>query len=194
MTNDAVCLMPPFHEDIFPSEVVRNLDIFYSQLYSHLTIENNSPFFIHSGRAILCGQLIGSVMNATSSSSSSVFTAYWPARGSDITAIDYGVRKKVRCVQYFCKHQLQVRTSDNVRHTFQHVLVYTYWKQKHPFEDYYGISATVCLNMHEPPSVCSFIPVKIIYSVCASAVCDVEIAGLHESVFIAVPIPLKSCL
>lgn len=47
------------------------------------------------------------------------------------------------------------------------------------------------MNMHEPPSVCSFIPVQQIHSVCVHSIVDVEINSLHEKVFIAVPVPVK---
>ena len=87
-----------------------------------------------------------------------------------------------------------MHTSDNVTEIYEHVLAYVCWKQRHPSEDWYGISATVCVNMNEPPSTWSLIPVQRIHSICVHSVVDVEIAGLGEKVFIAVPIPVKFSL
>ena len=192
--NSVVNILPPFHEDVFSSELQKDLKMFYTQLYPDCTIEKVSPFFIRCGRAVLCGQLIGSVMNATSSNSSFVIAAYWPSSGHNLSSIDYGARMKIGTVQYFCKNQTTVCTSDNVKHNYEHVLAYVCWKQRHPHEEWYGISATVCVNMHEPPSVASFIPVQRINSVCVYSVVDTEIDSLLETVFIAVPIPAKLCL
>lgn len=122
--NGAVYLLPPFHEDIFSSHLLKNLRKLYTQLYPTFTIENTSPFFDRSGRVALCGEVFVSVMNATCSNSSSVISAYWPASGHDLSSIDYGEWMKVGTVQYFCKHQATVCTCDNVRQKYEHVLAY----------------------------------------------------------------------
>ena len=62
-------------------------------------------------------------------------------------------------ILYIYKHEVKFSTSDEVKCTYDHILAYVRWKQKHPHEDYYGISATVCVNIYEPSSVCSIIPV-----------------------------------
>ena len=110
--NGVVNLLPPFHEDIFSSDLLQNLQTMYTRLYPSFKIEDICPFFVRSGRVALCGELIGSVMNATCSNSSSVISAYWPASGCDLSSIDYGARMKVGTVQYFCKHQLHVSCAD----------------------------------------------------------------------------------
>ena len=76
----------------------------------------------------------------------------------------------------------------------EHIFAYVKWKQSHPHHDWFGISATVCVNMNEAFSMCSFLPVQRISSVCAFSVLDVDINGFTESVFVAVPIPIKFSL
>ena len=96
-------------------------------------------------------------------------------------------------MQYFCKHRVAFSDESVMKHC-EHIFANVRWMQKHPHEGWYGISATVCFNMHEPTSMCSFIPVQRIHSVCAHGVLDVAIGGLNEKVFVAVPIPLKLSL
>ena len=78
--NGIINVLPPLHEDVFSSELLKSLNTLFTKLYARYTIESCSPFFIRFGRAGLCGQVIGSVVNATSSNSSSVITAHWPGR------------------------------------------------------------------------------------------------------------------
>lgn len=128
-------------------------------------------------------------MNATSSNSSSVIAAYWPSRGNDLSTVNHSCLSIGR-VQYFCKHKATFIDSGKVKHC-EHILAYVTWKQKHPREEWFGISATVCVDMDDAPSVCCFIPVQRIHAVCAHCVIDMDICGLKETVFIAVPIPMK---
>ena len=190
--NHAASLLPPFREDVFTSQLLKDLTSLYGKLYAHLSVSHHfiSPFFLRSGRINFCGQLIGSEMNATSSCSS-VIMAYWPSKGDDLSTIDYGERMAVGTVQYFCKHRVTLVNSDNHEEDYEHVLAYVSWKQRHPHSDWYGISATVTINMYEFTSWSSFIPVQRIHCVCAHSVLEVDIHGVHESVFIAVPIPFK---
>ena len=60
---------------------------------------------------------------------------------------------KVITVQYFCKHQVTVRTSYNVRGKHEHVLCVL--EAEHRCEDWYSIQQ-LSVNMNEPPSVCVF--------------------------------------
>ena len=41
---------------------------------------------------------------------------------------------------------------DNIKRNANHVITYVKWSQKHPHAEWYGLSATVCSDMHEPPS------------------------------------------
>ena len=106
-TTSSVHLLQPLHRDVFSSDLLRDLEEVYTQLYPLLTIETNSPFFIRSGRAVLGGQLVRSVMNAISSNSSSIIAAYWPCRGWNISAVHYGAQMNIGEIQYFCKHEVK---------------------------------------------------------------------------------------
>lgn len=60
-----------------------------------------TPFYIQSGHVSLCDQVIGSIINASSCNSSSVVTAFWPAKGSNFIDINYSCK----CVGiYFLIH------------------------------------------------------------------------------------------
>ena len=74
--SSSVTMLPPFHEDIFSAELLKDLESFYKMLYPTYDIESVSPFFVRCGRVTLCEQVIGSVMNSRCSKSSSVITAY----------------------------------------------------------------------------------------------------------------------
>ena len=186
-TGVVKCL-PPLPEDVFCLFLVNSSRILYAQLYPTCAITDISPFFGRCGRIALCGELIGSVMNSRSSNSSAVISAYWPARGHDISSTDYGKRMRVGVIQYFCKHQVTMHTDGEVKDC-EHEL----WKQQHPHEDHYGFSAAVCVNVFETPSVCN-LPVQRIHSICAHSTVGVAIQGIHENLFIAVPIPMRFCL
>ena len=191
--NSSITMLPPFHQDIFSAELLKDLELFYKMLYPTCDIEIVSSFFVRCGRVTLYEQVIGSVMNSRCSKSSSVITAYWPTTGSDFSSIDYSMRMSVGTVQYFCKHRVVLCTVDNVKRNADHVIAYVKWNQKHPHAEWYGLSATVCSDMHEPPSVCSFIPVQRIYAVCAHCMPKIQMGTLYETVFIAIPIPTRFC-
>ena len=70
-------LLPPLREDVFDSTMVKDLELLYTQLYPDKVVTRVSPFYIRSGRATLCSQVLGSTINAASSNSSSVIMAYW---------------------------------------------------------------------------------------------------------------------
>lgn len=97
-------LLPPFREDVLDSMFVKDLESLYSQLYPCQVITHVSPFYVRAGRALLCNQVIGSVMNSASCNSSSVIMAYWPTGGS-ISNVDYS-RMRVGRVHYFCRHKV----------------------------------------------------------------------------------------
>ena len=185
-----VSLLSPMHEDVFEGDEVRCLEALYKQLYPQKVLGTISPFYIRSGRATLCNQVIGSLMNSTSARSSSVVMAFWPSRESELSNINYS-RMKVGVVQYFFKHEVKLCVSDSQVRESEHIFAYVKWKQSHPNQDWFGISATVCVNMDEAFSMCSFLPVQRISSVCASSIIEVNINSFEESVFVAVPVPIK---
>ena len=82
--NSSITMLPPFHQDIFSAELLKDLELFYKMLYPTYDIEIVSSFFVCCGRVTLYEQVIGSVMNSRCSKSSSVITAYWPS-GLDVT-------------------------------------------------------------------------------------------------------------
>ena len=73
--NHTVTLLPPLRQCVFPADLVKNLKLLYQQLYHEYNIVSISPFNLHSGRALLCGEVLGSVMNATSCKSASIIMA-----------------------------------------------------------------------------------------------------------------------
>ena len=68
-----------------------------------------SPLYTLSGQVVLCGEQIGSVMNATSNRSASIIMAFWPYRYGVIRNINYS-NLHVGSVHYFCKHQITIST------------------------------------------------------------------------------------
>ena len=166
------------------------------QLYPQKVLDVVSPLYVCSGRALMCSQVIWSCMNSMSARSSSVVMAFWPQRGNQLS-IDYS-RTSVGVVQYFFKHVVKFNISAGqqveVRES-EHTFAYIKWKQSHANQDWFGISATVCVDLDEPFSMCSFMAVQRLYSVCASTILNnININGFPESVFVAVPIPIKLCM
>ena len=184
-------LLPPLHQHVLKSEKVEDLQKLYSELYPEKEVDV-SPFCVRSGRAAICSQVIGSTMNAASCNSSSVISAYWKSTNTTLSNID-STRLRIGRVNHFLKHQCRLSDASGIKRS-EHIFAYVSWNQQHPHADWFGISATVCLNMHDPPSMCSFIPIQRIHAVCAHCVLDVDIHGMTERLFVAVPIPMKFCL
>lgn len=189
--NTDIVMLPPLYEDIFSADLLNDLNLFYRMIYPDIN-ENDiasTPFFVRCSRVTLCKQLIGSTMNSRCSNSSSVICAYWPVGTCNLSSVDYSARMRVGTVQYFCKHQVTLHQPNKDQHTQEHILAYVKWNQRHPQEDWYGASATVCSNMYEPATACNFILVQRIHSVCANCSLDTKIGSLHENIVIAIPIP-----
>ena len=96
-------LLLPHKELVFDNTERRHLQGIYQQLNPCSTIEYISPFYTHSGRVSIGGDILGSVVNNRSAKSSSVIAAYWPTNGNNITNIDYSYRSIGRVMYYF-KH------------------------------------------------------------------------------------------
>ena len=94
--------------------------------------------------------MIGSVYNAVSANSSSVVMAYWPGRGDDLSSIDYA-HMRVGTAQYFFKHHAVICSPEDasLKQDIDLIFACVYWKQKHPNQEWFGNSATVCFNMFE---------------------------------------------
>jgi hypothetical protein len=118
--------------------------------------------------------------------------AFWPGRGDDLSTIDYS-RMRVGVVQFFLKNSVVLCNEDmSSERNKEQLMVCVYWKQKHPVEEWFGISATVCVNMFEPTSACNFIPAQCLAKKCAHCMLDnTDICGSRETVFVACPMPIK---
>ena len=181
-------------ESVLSSDAVSRLHLLYSQLYPNCQIQRVSPFIEKCGRINLAGDLIGSVLSGASAKSSSVIMSYWPGNGSDLSSIDYS-RMRVGVVQFFLRSSVVVLNEQSTDElVLKQVFAYTLWKQRHPQEDWFGISATVCVNMFESVSMCSYVPVERIASKCAHSVLEVDFGHIKHSVFVACPLPIKYCL
>ena len=137
--------------------------------------------------------MIGSMTNASTCNSSSVIAVYWPSRCADISEIDYS-HTNIGRVQYFLKHQATFCGSGEIAKRSEHIFAYVAWNQHHLHPEWFGISANVCLIMYESLSMCSFKPVQQIHALCAHCELDIEIDGLKENVFVAIPVPMKFSL
>ncbi len=151
---------------------------------------------MRSGRAVLYGQIVGSVMNACSANSSSIISAWWPTNGNNVHFIDSRTRMSIGEVQFFCQHTVKVRKLDGKLFSMNHIFPVICWKQKHSNENFFGVSAIVCsIDLFEPFSTCSFMPIQRVSSICAHSCLSIPILNdVRETVFIAVPVPLKLCL
>jgi len=177
---------------VFSAALVKHLELLYKQLYPQHGLVSVPPFYTLSGRALVCGEVMGSVMNATSSKSTSIVMAYWPDQYGDIGTIDYS-RKRVGCVQYYCKHYVNVSTEHGPER-LHHIFAYVHWKERHSHENYFGTSATVCQNSYETPSKFSFIPIQRIFAIGAHCTIDINASGYSENVFVSAPIPMRLSL
>ena len=186
-------LRSPLYEDIFDTLAAESLKLLYVQLYPNEIIDKISPFYERSGRVTLCGQLMGSVLNASSCASSSVIMAYWPVNSSTLDNIDYS-HKRIGIVQYYFRHKIVLQQADGSCKYEEHIFAYVIWKQRHPNEAWFGISATVCLDLNEPNTMCNYIPIQRIHDLCAHCLLKLNIAGFEETVFVAIPISLKYAL
>ena len=188
----AVTMIPPFSEQVLSYNECQGLNTIYSQLYPNQTVLHVPQFYTISRQVSLEGEVIGSMKCG---SASSVIMAYWPGRGNDLEVIDYS-RMRVGVIQYFFEHDVTITSSDSdhepckMQHSFAHVA----WKQRHPKEDMFGVSATLCLDLYEDGSPCAFLPVQRIACRCAHATLPIPVDGVTENLYIACPIPIKYSL
>ena len=112
--------------------------------------------------------------------------AYWPVSG-DFTSISS--RMQVGVIQYFLLHETIVESSGAKKVT--HVFAYVKWKEHHPCVDWFGASATVCIDAFKDSS---FIPAQRIACRCAHVLIPVDFGNHSETVFIASPLPIRYSL
>ena len=182
-------LLPPMCNRVFSADIVSDLDQLYKKLYPECVIMSISPFYTRSGRALVYGEVLGSVLNATSNRSASTIMAYWPDRNGTLASINNAILH-VGCVQYYCAHKVTMSVDETSR-TVHHVLACVLWKERHTHSSYYGSSATLCMNSDEPPSIFTFIPVQRIYAIAASCSRKMNVRGFEETVLITVPVPMR---
>lgn len=182
-----VCLLPPLRQGIFSSEESKHLLSIYLQLYPDMTIPSLSLFYTLCNRVTLGGECLGSLKSR--SHKSAVVMAYWPGRGGNLSDIDYSKRMRVGVVNHYIRHQITLQGEQQ-----EHVFACVSWKIRHPYEDWFGVSATVCCNIFEESGPCMYLPVQRINCRCASALLSVEIGSITEPVFVACPIPIKYAL
>lgn len=192
--SDPILPLSPFYENVLDNDTAQLLENMYKELYPAHNIVHMPRFYRKFGRVIIAGDLVGSDMHGSNSHSSSVVMAFWPSRGSCLNNIDYS-KKNVGVIQFFIQHSYSYCTSGNSEvKKEEHIFAYVRWKEIHPCHDYYGVSATVCIDMFEPLNSCCFLPVQRISSRCAYIILPVNLNNITETVFIACPIPLKYSL
>lgn len=183
--------LPPLHEKVFSSTLVKELQCIYQQLYPSKQVIHMPAFYQECGRICIAGDIIGSTKRGCNSISSSVIMAYWPGSRSSLQSIDYS-RMRVGIIQYFFQHSVTLATSINSKpETCSHLFCYVFWKKLHPHGDWCGASATISTDLFETPAACSFLPVQRIGARCAYATLPMDFVTHKESVFIACPIPVK---
>ena len=120
--------------------------------------------------------------------------AYWPNKGSEKfnalirSGLPGGVHFGI--VQYFIEHTITLDKTQKKKHIFAFIK----WLQHHTHQFWYGQSATICKLTFEESSVCNYLPLQRIYSVCAHAKLEVNFGGDNEEVFVAIPSHVQSLL
>lgn len=103
-----------------------------------------------------------------------------------MSTIDYS-RKRIGVVQYYLRHSIIFKQIDGTDEHVEHIFACVIWKQQHANAEWFGISATICLNSNEPSSMCSYIPIQRIHDLCAHCLLELNVLGYNETVFVAVP-------
>ena len=191
---ESVITLPPFQQKILSSDLLEDLKVLYRTLYPNMLLPHVSPFYDHYGRIMLGGDVIGSSMPGPNNSASSVIMAFWPDSGN-FHSINYS-RMRVGVVQYFLKHTTTLASdTENTCIEVQHVLAYVKWKEQHPQFDWFGVFATVCVDMFTSQTPSNFLPVQRIACRCAHTIIPVTFENnCTETVFVASPFPIRYCM
>ena len=180
-------LLLPHKELVFDNTEMRHLQCLYQQLSPCYTIEYVSPFYTHSGRVSIGGDILGSIVNNRTAKSSSVVAAYWPTSGNNITNINYSCRSIGKVIYYFKQSVTLRKTNAKSSMTVYYTMAHVHWMKPHSESSIYGISATVCANEFEEISLCCYIPILRILGKCAHCL----MTSHDETIFVACPIPIK---
>ena len=184
-------LLPPVHRNYMTAKIASELKCIYKYLYTTINDEITAEYFT-SVKACLAGQLLHSTEAKTERGS--MVCAYWPNKGSEEfnalirSGLPGGVHFGI--VQYFIEHTITLDKTQKKKHIFAFIK----WLQHHTHQFWYGQSATICKLTFEESSVCNYLPLQRIYSVCAHAKLDVNFGGDNEEVFVAIPSHVPSLL
>ena len=193
-TNHNISLLSPSRRCVFLSSTIKQLEQLYKQLYPSRASVCVSPFHVRAGRAMVYGEVLGSMLNATSYNSGSVILAYWPAQDGPITNVDT-TRLRVGSVQYYIKLCVSYSTDDSSQcFKCEYIFAFVQWRRQHPHESWFGVSAVICSVEFENLSMYSYIPVQRIHSIGVHGIIQLNISGLEETVFVAIPAPLRLSL
>ena len=127
--------------------------------------------------------------NETSNRSASIIMVFWPDQYGSIRNMNYS-SLRVCSVQYLCKHQITIST-DHGPEQLQHILAYVRRKNRHFHSDFYGSSATVCMNSDEGQSMFSIIPVQRISAIGAHCFLQTYLSGFQDTIFSPAPVPMR---
>ena len=181
--------LAPYYNDVFNADVAEQLETIYKQLYPQRDISSILWFYTKLGCITIAGDLIGSDMPGPNSRTSSVIMAYWPSRG--LNNIDFCTMQDV-VVQYFIRHILSYHESYEKKRGRAHFwLLSMEGAEQHPHYNWFGVSATICVNSFESASPCCLLPVQRIICRCASIVMHVDFCDISKTVFIACGIVLR---
>ena len=187
---DNVLLLPPLHKHVFSSATMRQLEKLWEQLNPSKHLVRMSPFHVRCGRVMVCGEMVGSVLNARSCNSASVIMAYWPVADGPITNMDT-TRLRVGTVLYYTKFHVTFSTDSNDSSVCEYVCAYVKWRRQHPRESWFGVSAVVSSVEFHSGSMYSFLPVQRIHAIGAHCTTKLNISGHEETVFVSVPVGLR---
>ena len=168
----------------------------YQLLYPNSVI-NFLPYAYQSYKWIMyAGDRIG---NQSTSTSSSVITAYWPGYANTTDEfIGNCDSSRVGVVQKFLLHTVHIThpkaypQMEKVDHLWANIS----WKKCHRYPVWFGLDSLVNSCEDEIPSAASFMPVAFIRSRCAHVCLDIDFGdaehdSVQEKVFIAVPLKFQ---
>ena len=183
LTNEEM-FIPPVKEKVFDVVQVENLQQLYSILYPNRAIKHFSHFYKFCSRASIAGEVFGSVKSF--GEKSSVISAYWPSTGNELCN---RLSLSLGQVQFYIKHRIIFTDQLQVDEALEFTFAYVHWYIQHEHWDWFGSNCFVCYPSFHTPSVMSFIPLSRISSKCAFGSYSGNFGdGLHQTVFIAIPI------
>ena len=183
-------LLPPVHRSYMSANLASELNSIYKYLYaSHDEI---SAEYFTSVKACLAGQILHSSKAITERGS--MICAYWPTKGSEeIDALIHSCLPgdvQFGIIQFFIEHTVTL----DKKFKRKHIFAFIKWLQHHTHEFWYGQSATICKLTFEESSVCNYLPLQRIYSVCAHAQLELNFGDETEAVFVAIPSHVSSLI